>query len=199
LVIFGAALLLVVVTAATIFTITNRQETGNPPGGAANADPVPMESLASASLIPPSDLGRFQANAGNTGTSMQYNTVDGGCSLRMGIASEADLPGKDFDEIVKNRVQKLRDAGAVVQGPTGGTPIKVKNVADESKIYTMPTAVFTASNKGTYTGSHYSAAILKDGSRAYAERICETQEALAGPAQLEELDKEAESSGVIAP
>jgi hypothetical protein len=188
--------LLALIAAVSYITLANRKASDNSDKTVATQT-VPMTNLKSASIVPPPDLSRYQANASNSESNMRYLSTDGACSLQIGVASASDMPGKDFDEIVKNHAQKLRADGATVQGPSSGTAIKMKSAADENVSYTLPSVVITASNNGTYIGSHFSAAILKDGSRLYAERRCETKDTLVAPARLDELDTDAQNSTII--
>jgi hypothetical protein len=194
-IVLGCVLIAVMVAVTGYMTVRNAKESSQPENTTDTTQPI--ESLNAATLLPPADLSGYQPNPENNGLNMQYATADNACMLHLGVAGSTELPGKDFDEITQNLVKKLRDSGAAVQGPTGGTPVKAKDVTDDHKVYTMPTAVFTASKEGSYKATHYSVAILKDGSRVFAERSCETKDALVSPAKLDTLDKDLESGGVL--
>lgn len=151
-----------------------------------------LETLEGVTLIPPADLSRYTPNVNNTDVAMAYTTPDGACSLNLGVADADTLPGKDLADIVSRQMKSAREKGLTLTGPTAGSPLELVNASDENKKYSMPTLVFTTSNPdGTRIRSHYSAAVLADGSRVYITRICQSKTADVTDETLKPIDEDA--------
>jgi hypothetical protein len=151
-----------------------------------------LTSLNDITFLPPSDLARYTANTENTELVMAYNTEGDGCSLQLGVVDDKTLPGKDFEDIVSRQIASLREADVKVDGPTKADDLKLKDVSNANKTYTLPTMTFVATDKANkQVRSHYSAAVLKNGKRAYITRTCQVANGTVDAATLKPLDDDA--------
>lgn len=190
--------LAVIVAVGATYAFFTRDRAGTAVGNTRGRTDIHLlSSLKGVTLVPPTDLSRYLANGSNTPTRMQYATSDGQCRLRMGVVSKDVLPGKDFDAIVNEQIKAQRDKGAKVDGPSKQDPLYLADVSDDSRAYQLSTVSFVSSQKDLYANTYYSAAVLKDDSRVYVVRECESKDAQGNPEKIQAINEDAADVAVV--
>lgn len=140
-------------------------------------------------LKAPASLEGYEASSANTAENSVY--AKGDCSLQFGVTDASKLPGNDLADIVDSQTAALREQGITMEQPQSGTALVLKDADDSSKSYVLPTLDLRASANNEHVLSHYSAAVFKDGRRAFVTRVCKGSGAAVEASKLAPLDADA--------
>lgn len=162
----------------------NKNKTNNAANKSSSmSSATPLSTLKNVSFMAPSDLNDYTLNPASTDKVKVYSK--GECSLQFGTTDATTLPGTDLADIVARQIKTLKDSGVTVEGPTAGTALVLKDNANSSMQYSMPTLVFKANKDKNYAMSYYSAVVFSDGTRAFVTRACGST---TGPVQASAVD-----------
>lgn len=154
-------------------TTTNTPPGPSPsPGSKPTLAPTDAATLSAVVLSPPSDMKGFTAKDASVASVKSYADASGMCTLQFGTLPADRLPGGAMNEIVTPQLDALKKAGATVSGPHTEGVLILKDATDANVSYTMPTVRITFVDGTRHARSHYSIAILKSGTRAFASRSC---------------------------
>ena len=155
------------------------------------ASAVDMGTFADVSFVVP-DMTGYTKQARSTENFSNYTAEDGKCAIGFGTLSVEEIPGSNTEEIISLQIDKLRDAGSTVDGPNSADALVVKDAADSSMAYRMPTLTFKLAKDDTRVSTRYSVAILGNGDRAIVNRECVDRQGNEIPEnRMDELDAKA--------
>lgn len=160
------------VAAYFLFFNTSANQAANNSTKSASSQAVDLSTLNKVTATLPGGIDSYTEQAINSTTAKDYLSDNGNCEFVVGTVTATELPGADLNAIIEPQLQKLRDDGATVSGPTSGQALIIKDASDSSITYSMPTINFDFVKGQKRVVSHYSAVILKNGDRVIVNRIC---------------------------
>ncbi len=147
-------------------------ETTKKSQASADSKAVDMAGLTAMTFVAPDLTAFHKSTAASNETFSSYLTTDETCGVSFGTVTAVSLPGTTADEIVSLQIKSLKDQGYAVTGPSVGTALVLKDAADSSKTYKMPTLIYSFTKDTMHAISNYSIVILKGGDRVVVDRSC---------------------------
>jgi hypothetical protein len=177
-------------------TKKNEQPSGQPTTNEqTRPEAITFDKLKAVTLIPPTNLTGFQANADNTNNAMSYTALDGACTLELGVAEQ---DGANSKEMAERYAQRLVANGLTVSEPKDGDTLQLKDAAGSDKVFVLETSVLTVAEGAKQTLVYFSAAPTADGRQVYVIRSCSKEAGSVEPATVAVINKEAATISVIA-
>ncbi|HSX29322.1 MAG TPA: hypothetical protein VLE73_02055 [Candidatus Saccharimonadales bacterium] len=178
-------------------TATNTTKTPNPsptPKPQPQPKPVPAVDIATLDAVtinPAADMAGFTAKSVGVASVKNYTDGTGKCNLQFGTLSAEALKGNTIQELVAPQLDALKKAGATVDGPTVIDDLVLKDATDSKVTYKMTTVKITFTNGKKHGTSYYSAAILKNGTRAFVSRSCVSADSIVDQAAFDIVNNKA--------
>jgi flagellar basal body-associated protein FliL len=205
-IIAGAIVLLVAAIGAVVLLVAySGGSNGNADDAArestqSSANVTDLSSLRSVTITAP-DMTDYEAPTTSEGFTMYLlksaNTSTLRCALTFGTISATLRPGTDLNSILAPQIEKVKKAGATIDGPKPQTALVV-TATTGGKQYRMPSLEYTVSKDKIHETDHYSLSILGNGDRAVVSRSCGNANGAVAPSLLATLDATAKRLKVTA-
>lgn len=150
---------------------------------------IDVSGLQNLTFVAP-DLSAYSKNEGSsTATFSTYVNPDKTCMFGFGTVSADIFPGTTPEEMVNKQIEKLKDQSVTIEGPQALDALVLKDSADASKSYKIPTLSFSLSRDTKTAKVRYSVAILKDGQRVIINRECDSTNGPVSDGVMDGIDE----------